>query len=145
MTTRTGNSIRTYFELVRLPTFEERYSYLKLGGKIGAETFGYDRWFNQKFYSSREWRKVRDLVIVRDNGCDLAVSDMDIGSRIIIHHMNPITLDDINTNSEFLLDPNFLICASYNTHVAIHYGSDEVKHSRPIERQPNDTCPWKHI
>ena len=109
------------------------------------ETFGYDRWFNQKFYSNREWKKVRDVIIIRDNGCDLGISDMDIGSRIIIHHMNPITLDDINTNSEFLLNPNYLICVSYDTHIAIHYGSDGVKPNRPIERQPNDTCPWKHI
>lgn len=135
--------IRRYSELKNLKTLKERYEYLKLNGKIGQDTFGFDRIFNQMFYSSREWKKVRNEVILRDNGCDLGVSGYDIYGRIIIHHMNPITLDDIRENSEFLMNPEYLITTSHLTHNAIHYGDDRLIFTSPIERTKNDTCPWK--
>ena len=136
-------SIRTYTELSRLPTFEERYRYLRITGRVGEETFGFDRYLNQVFYRSRKWKQVRDHVIVRDNGCDLGVEGYEIYGRIIIHHMNPITLKDIEHESEFLLDPEFLICTVHNTHNAIHYGNENLLITAPIERSKNDTCPWK--
>ena len=136
--------IRTYSELIRLPTFEERFEYLKLGGKVGKDTFGFDRIFNQKFYTSKEWKRVRDFVIIRDNGCDLAHEDHTIyGSKIIIHHMNPITLEDIENNTDILLNPEYLITTIHNTHNAIHYGDANLLPKDPIERTKNDTCPWK--
>ena len=136
-------SIKTYTELSRLPTFEERYRYLRITGRVGEETFGFDRYLNQVFYRSRQWKQVRDHVIVRDNGCDLGAEGYDIHGRIIIHHMNPITLKDIEHESEFLLDPEFLICTTHNTHNAIHYGDESLLITAPIERAKNDTCPWK--
>lgn len=136
--------IRTYSELIRLPSFKERYEYLRLTGVIGEETFGFDRYVNQKFYKSREWKAVRDHVIVRDNGCDLGVEGYDIRGRILIHHMNPILLKDIQTLSEFLLDPEYLICTTLDTHNAIHYGDESLLITTPIERAKNDTCPWRH-
>lgn len=136
--------IRTYSELIRLPTFEERFEYLKLGGKVGKDTFGFDRIFNQKFYTSKEWKRVRDFVIIRDNGCDLAHEDHIIyGSKILIHHMNPITLEDIENNTDILLNPEYLITTIHNTHNAIHYGDANLLPKDPIERTKNDTCPWK--
>lgn len=135
---------KTYSELVTLPTFEERYEYLKLGGTIGEETFGFDRYINQIFYRSKEWKEVRNLVIVRDNGCDLGVSDREICGRIYIHHMNPIGLEDIESKSDLLLNPEYLICVTHNTHNAIHYGDSSLLVTAPIERTPNDTCPWRH-
>ena len=136
--------IRTYSELIRLPTFEERFEYLKLGGKVGKDTFGFDRIFNQKFYTSKEWKQVRDFVIIRDNGCDLAHKDHTIyGSKIIIHHMNPISLEDIENNTDILLNPEYLITTIHNTHNAIHYGDANLLPKDPIERTKNDTCPWK--
>lgn len=136
--------IRTYSELIRLPTFEERFEYLKLGGKVGKDTFGFDRIFNQKFYTSKEWKRVRDFVIIRDNGCDLAHEDHTIyGSKIIIHHMNPISLEDIENNTDILLNPEYLITTIHNTHNAIHYGDANLLPKDPIERTKNDTCPWK--
>ena len=135
---------RTYSELILLPTFEERYEYLKLGGAIGEETFGFDRYINQIFYRSKEWKKVRDLVIVRDNGCDLGISDREIYGRIYIHHMNPISLEDIERKSDLLLNPEYLITLTHNTHNAIHYGDRSLLVTAPIERLPNDTCPWRH-
>ena len=136
--------IRTYSELIRLPTFEERFEYLKLGGKVGKDTFGFDRIFNQKFYISKEWKRVRDFVIIRDNGCDLAHEDHTIyGSKIIIHHMNPISLEDIENNTDILLNPEYLITTIHNTHNAIHYGDANLLPKDPIERTKNDTCPWK--
>lgn len=137
------NKIRSYSELVLLPSFEERFEYLKLGGKVGVDTFGFDRYQNQAFYNSREWRLVRDKVIIRDNGCDLGIFDREIGGRIIIHHMNPITVEDIRLATDILLNPEFLICVSHDTHNAIHYGDSELLPKPPIERKPNDTCPWK--
>lgn len=136
--------IRTYSELIKLPTFEERYEYLKLDGKVGEETFGFDRYINQEFYRSNEWLKVRDFVIVRDGGCDLAIEDREIVGKILVHHMNPITIDDILNRSEFLLDPEYLICTIKNTHDAIHYGDSSLLITAPIERRKNDTCPWRH-
>lgn len=136
--------IRTYKELSRLKTFEERFTYLQLKGCVGKDTFGFDRVFNQMFYRSREWKSIRDKVIIRDNGCDLGVSGYDIYGRILIHHMNPISLEDIENQTEFLLNPDYLICVSHETHNAIHYGSIDFLLKDPIERIRNDTCPWKH-
>ena len=136
--------IRTYSELITLPTFEERFDYLKLNGRVGMDTFGFDRIFNQKFYTSKEWKRIRDFVIVRDNGCDLAHPDYTIqGSRILIHHMNPISLQDIENATDFLLDPEYLICTTHDTHNAIHYGDERLLQKGPIERTKYDTCPWK--
>lgn len=138
-------NIRTYSELITLPTFEERYRYLRLGGKVGEETFGFDRYINQLFYRDKDWRSVRDEVIVRDNGCDLGIEGREIyGSKIIVHHMNPITKEDILSRSEYLLNPEYLISTIKNTHDAIHYGDESLLITIPIERRKNDTCPWKH-
>ncbi len=136
-------NIKTYSELITLPTFEERYRYLRLGGSVGEDTFGFDRYLNQVFYRSQRWKKIRDYVILRDNGCDLAMPDREIYNRIIIHHMNPITVQDIEHESEFLLDPEFLICTVHSTHNAIHYGDESLLLTVPKERTKNDTCPWR--
>lgn len=136
-------SIRTYSELITLPTFEERFRYLQLGGKVGEDTFGHDRYLNQMFYTSDEWRRIRRDVIVRDNGCDLGIQDREIHGLIIIHHMNPITVEDIINRSEFLLNPEYLISTVKNTHDAIHFSDERILITDPIERRPNDTCPWK--
>ena len=134
---------RTYTELSRLPTFEERYRYLRLTGQVGKETFGFDRYLNQNFYRSQRWKRIRDEVILRDNGCDLGVEGYEIYGRIIIHHMNPITLEDIERESVYLLDPEFLICTVHRTHNAIHYGDESLLITAPIERTKYDTCPWR--
>lgn len=136
-------SIRTYSELITLPTFEERYAYLRLNGKVGEETFGFDRYLNQQFYKSKEWRSIRDRVITRDNGCDLGIEGREIHGRVLIHHMNPITVDDILRRSDFLLNPEYLICVDKITHDAIHYSDDNLLIKDPIERRKNDTCPWR--
>ena len=135
--------IRSYSELRRITTFEERYKYLQLGGTVGKDTFGFDRYINQIFYRSQKWRSIRDQVIIRDNGCDLGVEGYDIYGRILIHHMNPITLEDIEKESDFLLNPEYLICTTHNTHNAIHYGDEKLLITAPIERTKNDTCPWR--
>lgn len=136
--------IRTYSELITLPTFEERYRYLKLGGKVGEETFGFDRYLNQVFYSSPEWKTFRRDIIVRDMGCDLGIEDRVIGGNIFIHHINAIALADIHRrNLEVLLNPENVICTSFNTHNAIHYGDESLLTLAPIVRRPNDTCPWR--
>lgn len=138
--------VRTYSELITLPTFKERFDYLSLGGKIGIQTFGADRWINQAFYTSREWREVRDYVIVRDSldlPFDLGHPDRPIRSCIVVHHMNPITIDDIREATDFLLDPEYLITTSDLTHKAIHYGDFNLLPEDYVERQPNDTCPWR--
>lgn len=135
--------IRTYSELITLPTFLDRFEYLRLNGKVGEETFGYYRYLNQVFYRSAEWKKIRNLVIVRDNGCDLGLSGYDIHGKVYIHHMNPITVDDIRNRSEFLLNPDYLICVSHMTHEAITYGDKSLLLLEPIERTKNDTCPWR--
>ena len=136
-------SIRTYSELIKLPTFEERFRYLSLEGVVGASTFGFDRYLNQVFYRSQRWKRIRDHVILRDNGCDLAMEGYEIHDRILVHHMNPITIEDIERESEYLIDPEFLISTVHNTHNAIHYGDENLLPILPIERRPNDTCPWK--
>lgn len=130
--------------MITFPTFIERYRYLKLGDKVGEETFGFDRYLNQVFYTSKEWRDIRRHVILRDNGCDLGMPDREIAGAILIHHMNPITVEDIVKRSEFLLDPEYLVCTVKNTHNAIHYGDEDILFTDPIERRPNDMCPWKH-
>lgn len=136
-------NIRTYSELITLPTFEARYEYLKLHGEVGKETFGFDRYLNQAFYKYPEWRKARDRVIIRDNGCDLGIEGREIRGKILIHHMNPITKEDILNRSEYLLNPEYLICTIKRTHDAIHYGDESLLAKDPIERKPNDTCPWR--
>lgn len=135
--------LRNYTELSKLKTFEERYKYLRLEGVVAEETFGYERYFNQKFYKSKEWKRLRDYVIMRDRGCDLGVEDREIiGEWIIIHHMNPVTLDDIKNATDILLDPEYLICTVHNTHNAIHYGTEDLLMLN-TERKKNDTCPWR--
>lgn len=136
--------IRTYSELIKLDSFIERYRYLKLSGKVGADTFGFDRWLNQMFYKTPEYRKVRREVILRDNGCDLGDPNFEINGRVIIHHMNPITQTDILKRSEFALDPEYMICVSHGTHNAIHYGDEsQLPIVDIVERYPNDQAPWK--
>lgn len=135
--------MRTYTELSMLPTFEERYDYLKLSAAVGKDTFGFDRYLNQTFYKTPEWKRIRDLVIIRDNGCDLGVEGFDIVGKALIHHMNPIAVQDILDRSDILLNPEYLICTSYNTHNAIHYGDKSALPLLPKERTKNDTCPWK--
>lgn len=137
-------NIKTYKELSRLATFEERYTYLRLEGVVGKDTFGFDRYLNQLFYHSDQWKSVRNQVIIRDNGCDLGMPDREIQGRILIHHMNPITIRDLELESPYLLDPNYLICVSHSTHNAIHYGDENQLITLPKERTPNDTCPWKN-
>lgn len=136
-------TIKTYSELITLPTFEERYRYLRLSGVVGEDTFGFDRYLNQVFYRSARWKRIRDAVIVRDNGCDLGIEDRTIYGKILIHHMNPITIRDIERESDFLLNPEFLICTTLNTHNAIHYGDESLLITAPIERTKYDTCPWR--
>lgn len=139
------NNIKTYSELIKLKTFEERFEYLKLDGLVGEETFGFDRYLNQMFYESSEWKRVRNFVITRDNGCDLASFDHEIyDDRILVHHMNPIGKEDIINKTDFLLNPEYLITTIKSTHDALHYGDDSIlKDNMFIERKPNDTCPWK--
>lgn len=135
--------IRTYSELIKLDSFKERYKYLKLGGKVGDETFGFERYLNQFFYRSSRWKKVRDYVILRDCGCDLGIEDRQIFNKIIIHHMNPISISDIELESDLLLDPEYLISTTHETHNAIHYGDETLLAGDPIVRFSNDTCPWR--
>ena len=142
MTTMT--TIRTYSELCQLSTFGDRFDYLRLNGSVGKDTFGFDRYLNQQFYRSREWKRIRDLVILRDNGCDLGVEGYEIRGRILIHHINPISVEDIHTMSDLLMNPEYLICVSHRTHNAIHYGDESLIITAPIERTQNDTCPWRH-
>lgn len=141
---RTANDdIKSYSAVMLLPTLEERFEYLKLKGKVGAETFGYDRYLNQVLYHDPEWRHIRNDVIIRDNGCDLGVDGHEIHGRILIHHINPITIDDVKFRRYCVFDLDNLICTSHNTHNAIHYGDANLLPKNPIERKPNDTCPWR--
>lgn len=133
----------TYSELIKIPTFKDRFEYLKLTGEVGNDTFGFDRYLNQTFYKSSIWHKIRNQVIVRDNGCDMAHPDYPIAGKIVIHHLNPVDQDDVIYQRDILLNPEFLVCVSLITHNAIHYGSQELLPSDPIERKPNDTCPWR--
>lgn len=137
------DKIRTYSELIKFETFEERYNYLKLDGRVGEETFGFDRYLNQIFYKSPEWRSVRNEVIVRDNGCDLGIDGREIHTKILVHHMNPIRKEDIINRSEFLLNPEYLITTFKRTHDAIHYGDEELIIKDYMERTKFDTCPWR--
>ena len=134
---------RTYSDLSRFQTFDERFNYLQLNGVVGKDTFGFDRYFNQLFYRSKEWKHIRNIVIIRDNGCDLGCEGYDIYDKILIHHMNPISIEDINKSSDILLNPEFLICTSQLTHNAIHYGDKSQLIKEPLIRTPGDTCPWK--
>ena len=136
--------IRTYSDISKLKTFKERFEYLQLyDGHVGCDTFGYDRYLNQQFYKTAEWRRLRDRLIIRDEGCDLGVDGYRIYGRIIIHHMNPITKNDILQQTDYLMNPEFLICTTHNTHNAIHYGDESLLVTDPIERTKNDTCLWK--
>ena len=128
---------------MKLRTFRERFEYLKLGGLVGEETFGFERYLNEQFYHSMEWKRIRDQGIARDLGCDLAMEGYEIHEQILIHHMNPITVADIRHSTEFLVNPDYLICVTKNTHTAIHYGDASMLITQPIERTPNDTSPWK--
>jgi hypothetical protein len=137
--------IRTYSELIQLETFEERFEYLRLDGMVGKDTFGFDRYLNQLFYNSLEWKQIRNFVISRDCGCDLGVIDHEIYGKVLIHHMNPLTRDDIINKTDYLLNPEYLICVSFETHQAIHYGNNNyINDNIPIQRRKNDTCPWRH-
>ena len=137
-------SIRTYSELITIPTFEERFEYLQLKGSVGKDTFGYDRYLNQVLYRSPEWKRLRNQIIIRDDGCDLACDGYDVYGKVLIHHLNPITVEDVLTRSRKVFDPDNLVCVSHNTHNAIHYGDVDLLATGPIIRTKNDTCPWRH-
>ena len=137
-------SIRTYSELITIPTFEERFEYLQLKGSVGKDTFGYDRYLNQVLYRSPEWKRLRNQIIIRDGGCDLACDGYDIYDKVLIHHLNPITVEDVLARSRKVFDPDNLVCVSHNTHNAIHYGDVDLLATGPIIRTKNDTCPWRH-
>lgn len=141
---KTMSAIKCYSELILLPTFKERYEYLRWNGNVGKETFGFDRYLNQMFYHSVEWRRIRDFVITRDNGCDLGIAGRDIHEKLIIHHMNPISPEDIRDRNDMILDPEYLISTIHNTHLAIHYGDDRMLFQEPVTRFSGDTCPWRH-
>ena len=138
-----GMMSKTYSELITIPTFIERYRYLRIPRFIGEETFGYDRYLNQAFYTSKEWRAFRHEIVTRDLGCDLAIEDREIGGSITIHHINPITPDDIINGGPLLFDPENVVCVSDNTHKAIHYGDESLLITEPMVRTRFDTCPWK--
>ena len=137
-------NIKTYSELIQIPTFEKRFEYLCLNGRVGEDTFGFDRYLNQLFYRSKEWRSIRDKVIFRDNGCDLGIAGREIYGKILIHHMNPISKEDILQKSKFLLNPEYLITVTKTTHDAIHYSYSDLLYRDPAVRKKNDTCPWRH-
>lgn len=134
---------KSYSELIELETFEERFDYLKLGGVVGRQTFGFERYLNQILYNSGEWKSTRNGIIIRDNGCDLGIDNMEISYRIVIHHINPITIDDIEMRRDCVFDPNNLIMTSHNTHQAIHYSDESLLFTLPQERKRGDTCLWK--
>lgn len=135
--------LRKYSELKRLKTFEERYEYLRIGGLVGEATFGFERFLNQQLYTSQRWRLLRNEIIIRDNGCDLGIEGRDIFDKIIIHHMNPLTREQMQNPDDSMFDPEYLICVSHNTHNAIHYGNASLLRKEYVPRRPNDTCPWK--
>lgn len=136
--------IRRYSELIALSTFEERFEYLKLNGGVGKTTFGAERYLNQSYYHSAEWKQLRDSIIIRDSGCDLACAGREILGKILIHHLNPVDTDDILSMTEYLTDPEYLVCVSHITHNALHYGNSDILPKEPAERRPFDTCPWRH-
>ena len=135
--------IRCYSDLIQLNSFLDRYNYLKLKGQVGIDTFGLDRYLNQNLYRSSKWRRTRDRVLLRDNAYDLGFEDYQIFDKVIVHHMNPLTLEDIENDVDEIYDPEYLICCSFNTHNAIHYGDERLLPKLPVERRPGDTCPWK--
>lgn len=136
--------MRTYSELIKLPTFEERFEYLKLDGEVGKDTFGFERYLNQLLYHLPEWKDIRRKVIVRDEGCDLAIPDREIYGLVMVHHMNPITIEDVEEHNLDVFDPEYLITVSKLTHNAIHYGDENfLIESKLVERSPDDTCPWR--
>lgn len=138
-------NIKCYSELITIPTYEGRFEYLQLDGIVGKETFGFDRYLNQQFYNSYEYRKFRRDMIIRDKGCDMGIEEYPINGLIFLHHINPIAPDDIlSRNIRILLDPENTICVSFPTHNAIHYGDSSLLITNPIERKPNDTCPWRN-
>lgn len=136
---------RCYSELITLPTFTERFRYLKLDGSVGMDTFGHDRWLNQVLYRSSEWKRFRNGIIVRDNGCDLGDEDRPIFGKILIHHINPLTIEDVLNRDPKIFDEENVICTQLITHNAIHYGDENILYQEPITRKPNDTCPWKQF
>ena len=142
--TMRNTMIRTYRECMQLPTFQERYRYLQIGGRVGKETFGFDRYLNQMLYRTPEWKRFRRDMIVRDNGCDLGCEEYEIYGNVLVHHINPITVEDVINRNPCIFDPNNVICTSLNTHNAIHYGDETLLITEPVVRKPNDTCPWKH-
>ena len=134
---------KTYLECIQLLTFLDRYRYLQIGGFVGKETFGYDRYLNQILYRTAEWKRFRRDMILRDNGCDLGCEGYEIFGNILVHHINPITVEDVVNRNPCIFDPNNVICTSLNTHNAIHYGDETNLITEPVVRKPNDTCPWK--
>ena len=136
---------RSYSELIKIKSFEDRYEYLKIGGRVGSDTFGYERYLNQVLYNSSEWKSFRDKILIRDNGCDLGVEDRPIpkGAIAIIHHINPITVDDILERNQCIFDPDNVITTTFRTHNAIHFGNSDLLYHDPVQREPNDTCPWR--
>lgn len=136
---------KSYSELIRLPTFLERYRYLKISGRIGEDTFGFDRYLNQTLYRSAEWKRFRREIIVRDEGRDLGCDGYEIVGNILVHHINPITIEDVLNRDPKIFDPENVICVSHNTHNAIHYGGENLLITEPVIRKPNDTCPWKKV
>lgn len=136
-------NIKTYSEAISISDFKDRFEYLKIGGKVGAATFGYDRYLNQTLYRSTEWKRFRNEIILRDNGCDLGCDGYEIHGKILIHHLNPITPEDIANRSGSIFDPENVICTTLDTHNAIHYGDASLLVTEPIARTQNDTCPWK--
>lgn len=137
-------SIRTYSELIKIPTFIERYRYLKLGGSVGKETFGFDRYLNQTLYRSPEWKQFRRDMILRDNGMDLACDEYEIVGKVLVHHIDPLTIQDVIRRDPKIFDPENVVCVSMNTHNAIHYGDESLLMIEPVVRTKNDTCPWRH-
>lgn len=136
-------SIKTYSEVIQLPTFLDRYRYLRIGGRVGVETFGYDRYLNQTLYRTPEWKRFRREIILRDNGCDLGCDGYEIVGNILVHHIEPITVEDVLKRDPKIFDPDNVISTSLNTHNAIHYGDERLLITEPLERTRNDTCPWK--
>ena len=139
-------NIKTYSELITFDSFEERFKYLSLNGIVGIDTFGFDRFMNQKFYRSTEWKRIRNEIILRDNGCDLGIEDRPIFGKVLIHHINPILPKDIIESTDFLMNPEYLVCVSHDTHNAIHYGDiSYLKTKEVVNRIQNDTCPWRKV
>ena len=137
-------SDKRYSEMITMSDFDDRFRYAKLDGQVGMDTFGFDRYLNQQFYRSKEWKRLRDQIIIRDNGCDLGVSGHEISGKIYIHHLNPLSPEDITESTEKLFDPDNLVCVSAETHNAIHYGDESIlEKNKIVERSPGDTCPWK--